>query len=56
MKETKLHKQESRQILRLAQEYRKKGYEVTISPTRIQLPHFPSSHTPDSLQWVTMKR
>jgi len=49
MKETKLHKQESRQILRLAQEYRKKGYEVTISPTRIQLPDFLSSHTPDLL-------
>lgn len=49
MKATKLNKRESGQILRLALEYRKKGYEVTISPTRMQLPKFLSKLTPDLL-------
>ena len=49
MKEPKLHKQETRRILQLAREYSEKGYEVTIRPTRLQLPDFLSPLSPDLL-------
>lgn len=49
MKEPKLHMQETKRILQLAREYRKKGYEVTITPTRVQLPDFLSPLSPDLL-------